>query len=79
MDNLEIKGNWNVIKGRLKKQFSNLTDNDLLYQEGREDELLGRLQKATGKTRREVIDLISSFDETSEREPAREPAHPPAK
>jgi uncharacterized protein YjbJ (UPF0337 family) len=49
-----MKGNWNVIKGRLKQKFADLTDNDLRYEEGKEDELLGRLQQRTGKTKQEI-------------------------
>lgn len=54
MDSLELKGNWNILKGRLKKSFASLTDDDLTYEEGQEDELWGRIQKKTGKTRDEV-------------------------
>ena len=54
MDNLQLKGNWNVLKGKLKQSFANLTDDDLKYVEGKEDELLGRLQKKTGKSRQEL-------------------------
>ncbi len=46
-----IKGNWNIAKGKLKQKFSHLTDNDLTYIEGQEDELLGRIQKKTGQSR----------------------------
>jgi uncharacterized protein YjbJ (UPF0337 family) len=49
-----MKGNWNVIKGRLKQKFADLTDNDLRYEEGKETELLGRLQQRTGKTKQEI-------------------------
>lgn len=61
MDKLEIKGNWNVLKGNLKQKYANLTDDDLMYVEGKEDELLGRLQKKTGKTRDEVLREINSW------------------
>jgi len=54
MNKLQMKGNWNVIKGRLKQKFADLTDNDLRYEEGQEDELLGRLQQRTGKTKQEI-------------------------
>lgn len=47
---LKLKGTWNEAKGKLKQQYANLTDDDLKYEEGLEDELLGRLQKKTGKT-----------------------------
>ncbi|MDO8549688.1 MAG: CsbD family protein [Ignavibacteria bacterium] len=61
MDKLRIKGNWNEIKGKIKQQWGQLTDDDLKYQEGREDELLGRIQKRTGKTKEEIIHFIESF------------------
>jgi len=48
MDKLEIKGRWNELKGKIKQSYANLTDDDLTYEEGKDDELLGRLQKKTG-------------------------------
>lgn len=51
MDNLVLKGTWNTLKGKLKQAYGNLTDDDLKYEEGKEDELLGRLQQKTGKTK----------------------------
>lgn len=61
MDKLEIKGNWNEMKGKAKQQYADLTDDDLLYEEGKEDELVGRLQDKLGKTRDEVVDWINSL------------------
>ncbi|HEV3249776.1 MAG TPA: CsbD family protein [Puia sp.] len=58
---LKAKGNWNEIKGKIKKQFATLTDDDLLYQDGKEDELLGRIQKKTGKTKDQVIKWIDQL------------------
>jgi uncharacterized protein YjbJ (UPF0337 family) len=49
--NLQLKGNWNEIKGKLKQRYGQLTDQDLTFAEGKEDELLGRLQKRLGKTK----------------------------
>jgi uncharacterized protein YjbJ (UPF0337 family) len=49
-----LKGNWNTTKGRLKQKYASLTDDDLLYVEGKEDELIGRIQKRTGQTREAV-------------------------
>jgi uncharacterized protein YjbJ (UPF0337 family) len=63
MDKLQIKGNWNIIKGKLKQQYAELTDDDLKYVEGKEDELLGRLQKKTGETREEIIEMINEYSE----------------
>jgi uncharacterized protein YjbJ (UPF0337 family) len=54
MDNLIVKGTWNTVKGKLKQAYGNLTDDDLRYEEGKEDELLGRLQTKTGKTKDEL-------------------------
>ncbi|MEX0844248.1 MAG: CsbD family protein [Balneolaceae bacterium] len=54
MNNLTIKGTWNETKGKLKQKFSKLTDDDLAFTEGKEDELIGRLQKKLGKTKDEI-------------------------
>ena len=61
MDRLEIKGNWNELKGKAKQQYGDLTDDDLVYEEGQEDELVGRIQKRLGKTREEVVDWLKSL------------------
>jgi uncharacterized protein YjbJ (UPF0337 family) len=58
---LKIKGNWNEAKGKLKQQYADLTDDDLLYAEGKEDELYGRLQKKLGKTRQEVEKILEGL------------------
>ncbi|WP_417602558.1 CsbD family protein [Owenweeksia hongkongensis] len=58
MDKLEIKGSWNEAKGKLKQKYGELTDDDLTYAEGKEDELYGRIQKKTGKTRDEVKKML---------------------
>lgn len=62
MNTLQLKGNWNIIKGKLKQKFSALTDDDLQYIEGREDELLGRIQRRTGKTLEEVKQVLNEYD-----------------
>ncbi len=54
MTKLEIKGDWNITKGNLKKKWAKLTDNDLQYAEGKQDELIGRIQKRTGESREAV-------------------------
>ena len=54
MNTTEVKGNWNEQKGKLKQKFAALNDNDLLLEEGKEDELYGRLQKKLGKTKEEL-------------------------
>ena len=59
--NLKIKGNWNEIKGKIKQKYANLTNDDLLYEEGKEDELYGRLQKKTGKTKEQIKNWIDTL------------------
>ncbi len=54
MNTLEIKGDWNIIKGKLKQKWAKLTDDDLQFAQGKQDELLGRIQKRTGETREAV-------------------------
>jgi len=54
MNTQTIKGNWNELKGKLKQKYAELTDDDLLYVEGKEDELYGRLQQKLGKTKEEL-------------------------
>ena len=53
MNNLKMRGSWNEVKGRLKQKYADLTDDDLMLAEGKEDELYGRLQKRLGKTKEE--------------------------
>ena len=61
MNKLELKGNWNEIKGKLKQKYAQLTDDDLTFAEGKDEELLGRLQQKLGKSkedlRKEIGDL----------------------
>ncbi|MBK6977904.1 MAG: CsbD family protein [Cytophagaceae bacterium] len=62
MSNLTaLKGDWNETKGKLKQQFASLTDDDLLLAEGKQEELLGRLQKKLGKSKEEIHTLISKL------------------
>jgi uncharacterized protein YjbJ (UPF0337 family) len=61
MNKLQIKGSWNELKGKLKQQYGNLTDYDLVFSEGKEDELLGRLQKKIGKSKDEVRQMIEKM------------------
>jgi uncharacterized protein YjbJ (UPF0337 family) len=51
---LQMKGSWNEVKGKLKQKYGQLTDDDLTFAEGKEDELLGRLQKRLGRTKDEL-------------------------
>ncbi|MGE7773318.1 CsbD family protein [Chitinophaga sp. NPDC101104] len=61
MNSLQLKGAWNEIKGKLKQKYADLTDDDLTYTEGKEDELLGRLQQKLGKSKEEVKKLIDEL------------------
>ena len=54
MDDLRFQGKWNQLKGKAKQQWGNLTDDDLQYSEGKEDELYGRMQEKTGKSKDEI-------------------------
>lgn len=57
----KVKGNWKEIKGKMKQEYAELTDDDLKYQEGKEEEMLGRLQNKLGKTKEEVKSWIDSI------------------
>lgn len=54
----KLKGNWNQIKGKIKQEYGEVTDNDLTYTEGKEDEMLGRIQEKTGKSKEEIKKFI---------------------
>ncbi len=60
--NLSLKGNWNVVKGKLKQTYGELTDDDLTYTDGQEDELVGRLQKRLGKTSADVHSMFAKLN-----------------
>jgi len=61
MNKLNIKGNWNELAGKLKQKFANLTDDDLLFKKGKEEELWGRMQTRLGKTKEELRKIISKL------------------
>lgn len=61
MKDKELSENWNATKGKLKKKFAALTENDLLFAEGKKDEMIGRLQIKLGKTKEELQKIIASF------------------
>ena len=54
MTKLQVKGSWNEIKGKLKQKYAQLSDDDLTFAEGKDDELFGRLQKKLGKTKEDI-------------------------
>ena len=57
----QVKGNWNQIKGKIKEEYGEVTDDDLAYEEGKEDQMLGRLQEKTGKTKQELKNFIDGI------------------
>jgi uncharacterized protein YjbJ (UPF0337 family) len=62
MNKLEIKGDWNITKGKLKQKWAQLTDDDLQFADGKHDELLGRIQKRTGETREAVEKAVKALN-----------------
>jgi uncharacterized protein YjbJ (UPF0337 family) len=56
-----LKGNWNELKGKLKQKFASLTDDDLMYEEGKEDEMYGKLQIKLSKTKEELREIIDGL------------------
>lgn len=61
MKTTALKGNWNEQKGKLKQKFATLTDNDLMYAEGKKDEMLGKLQIKLGKTKEEFHKILEDL------------------
>ncbi|WP_396192130.1 CsbD family protein [Flavobacterium sp.] len=61
MNSTELKGKWNELKGTLKQKYAELTDDDLLFEEGKEDELYGRIQQRIGSTKEEIKKMISEL------------------
>jgi uncharacterized protein YjbJ (UPF0337 family) len=60
MNKLQMKGSWNEVKGKLKQKYAQLTDDDLAYAEGKDDELIGRLQRKLGKSAEEIRRIIEN-------------------
>ena len=61
MNKNELKGNWNEQKGKLKQKFASLTDDDLMFEEGKEEEMYGKLQVKLGKTKEELHKIIKGL------------------
>jgi uncharacterized protein YjbJ (UPF0337 family) len=61
MNKLELEGNWEEQKGKLKQKFAELTDNDLLFAQGKKDEMLGKLQIKLGKTKEELLKILAEI------------------
>ncbi len=62
MTKLDIQGDWNITKGKLKQKWAKLTDDDLQYAEGKQDELVGRIQKRTGETNEAIEKTVKEFN-----------------
>lgn len=61
MNKLTFKGSWNEVAGKLKQKYANISDDDLLFKEGKDEELLGRLQKKLGQTKEEIRSMIKEL------------------
>ena len=61
MNELQLKGTWNEVQGKLKQKYAQLTDDDLMFVEGKEDELVGRIQKRLGKTKEDIKKEIENI------------------
>lgn len=61
MSDLKLKGTWNELKGKVKQAYGDLTDDDLVREEGKDDEMLGKLQQKTGKGRDELVDWLNNL------------------
>jgi len=61
MSDLKLKGAWNELKGKIKQAYGDLTDDDLIREEGKDDELLGKLQQKTGKGRDELVKWLNDL------------------
>lgn len=61
MNDEQLKGKWNQVKGKFKQKYADVTDDDLKYSEGKFDEMLGRLQEKTGKRKEELKKEIDSW------------------
>lgn len=61
MSDLKLRGGWNELKGKIKQTYGNLTDDDLIREEGKDDELLGKLQQKTGKGRDELVKWLNEL------------------
>ena len=61
MTSIELKGRWNEVKGKLKQKYAQLTDDDLTFVDGKEDELFGRMQQRLGRTKEEIRAEVESM------------------
>ena len=61
MNTLRMKGSWNETVGKLKQQFANMMDDDMLFMKGEDEEVLGRLQQKLGKTKEDVRKLVGTL------------------
>ncbi len=57
----KLRGNWNQLRGKLKERYAELTDDDLLYTEGKEDELIGKIQEKTGESKEKINEFLENL------------------
>jgi len=62
MNTTELKGNWNEQKSKLKQKCATLTDDDLMFAEGKKEEMLAKLQIKLGKTKEELHKIIATLN-----------------
>jgi uncharacterized protein YjbJ (UPF0337 family) len=65
MNTLELKGTWKEVKGKMKQKYAQLTDDDLMFEEGAEDELIGRIEKRLGKSKEEIKKELENLSSKS--------------
>jgi uncharacterized protein YjbJ (UPF0337 family) len=63
MEKSEVRGRYNELKGKLKQKYAELTDDDLMYEEGKDDEFFGRIEQKIGKTKEQLKDLYKDITE----------------
>jgi uncharacterized protein YjbJ (UPF0337 family) len=61
MNKTELKGNWLEQRSKLKQTFAVLTDDDLLFEQGKKEEMLGKIQVKLGKTKEELQKIIEAL------------------
>lgn len=61
MNSDQLEGKWKQIKGQFKQKYGEVTNDDVTYAEGKFDDMLGRLQERTGKTKEQIKDEIDKW------------------
>jgi uncharacterized protein YjbJ (UPF0337 family) len=61
MNKNKVEGNWHEQKGKLLQKFASLTENDMMFAEGKKEEMFGRLEIKLGKTKEELKRIITNL------------------